>query len=62
MQVTQAHQVTRGKGVKIRLIDTGVSTGFADLLGARFAGGTDQSGYGRPDGLRPTQTLAVNSP
>jgi membrane-anchored mycosin MYCP len=52
MQVTKAHQVTRGKGVKICLIDEGVDPSFPDLKGARFAGGTDLSGgRGRPDGL-----------
>jgi membrane-anchored mycosin MYCP len=55
MQVTKAHQVTHGKGVKDCLIDAGVHTGFPDLKGARFTGGFDLSGgRGRPDGLAET--------
>jgi membrane-anchored mycosin MYCP len=53
MGVTKAQQVTRGKGVKVCLIDNGVDADFPDLKGTRFVGGTDLSGKGSPAGLRP---------
>lgn len=50
--IRDAWAVTRGAGVTIAIIDTGVAGGVADLAGA-VIGGTDFSGEGSPDGQRP---------
>ncbi|MDQ0745502.1 type VII secretion-associated serine protease mycosin [Clavibacter sp. B3I6] len=50
--VEQAWQTTRGEGVKVAVIDTGVDASVADLRGA-VVGGTDVSGIGSADGTRP---------
>lgn len=50
--IRDAWAVTRGAGVTIAIIDTGVAGGVADLAGA-VVGGTDFSGVGSPDGQRP---------
>jgi len=50
--IRQAWQTTRGAGVKIAIIDTGIPSGpveFADAV----AGGTDVSGIGTADGRTP---------
>ncbi|MFB7893855.1 S8 family serine peptidase [Microbacterium sp. NPDC056044] len=50
--VEKAWQTTRGAGVKIAVIDTGIGRGPVAFAGA-VAGGTDVSGAGSPDGRTP---------
>ena len=50
--ISQAWQYTRGAGVTIAIIDTGVDSSHQDLQGV-VVGGTDVSGIGRPDGQQP---------
>jgi subtilisin family serine protease len=50
--ITEAWQVTRGEGVVIAIIDSGVDAGHPDLAGA-VIGGTDVSGRGSPTGTEP---------
>ncbi|WP_198425930.1 MULTISPECIES: S8 family serine peptidase [Microbacterium] len=50
--IEQAWQTTRGAGVKIAVIDTGIGRGPVEFAGA-VAGGTDVSGAGSPDGRTP---------
>ena len=47
-----AWQTTKGAGVKIAVIDTGVDGSVPDLAGA-VVGGTDVSGVGSPNGQQP---------
>ena len=47
-----AWEVTRGAGVTVAVIDTGVDGSVAELSGA-VIGGTDVSGIGSPDGQTP---------
>src|SRR3954465_5685335 len=49
---TQAWQTTKGAGVKVAVIDTGVDGGVPDLAGA-VVGGTDVSGVSPANGQRP---------
>lgn len=49
---TQAWDTTRGAGVTIAVIDTGVDGTVAELSGA-VTGGTDVSGLGSPNGQTP---------
>ena len=49
---TQAWNTTRGAGVTVAVIDTGIASGVADLAGA-VSGGTDVSGIGSADGRTP---------
>lgn len=51
-RIDQAWQVTRGAGVRIAIIDTGIDATHQDLQGA-VVGGADFSGLGSPDGLTP---------
>lgn len=51
-RIAEAWSVTRGAGVTIAIIDTGVVGGVADLAGS-VVGGADFSGVGSPDGQRP---------
>lgn len=48
----QAWGKSRGAGVKVAIIDTGVDGSVADLAGA-VVGGTDVSGLGSPNGQQP---------
>ncbi|HEY9306471.1 MAG TPA: S8 family serine peptidase [Microbacterium sp.] len=50
--VEKAWETTRGAGVKIAVIDTGISRGPVEFDGA-VAGGTDVSGVGSSDGRTP---------
>ncbi|BDZ55855.1 S8 family serine peptidase [Agromyces marinus] len=49
---TQAWTTSRGDGVKVAIIDTGVNGEVAELRGV-VVGGTDVSGIGSPDGQTP---------
>ena len=51
-RITDAWEITRGAGVRIAIIDTGIDASHQDLAGA-LAGGADFSGLGSPDGLTP---------
>lgn len=53
--VTEAWQTTRGEGVTIAIIDTGVDGSVDDLEGA-VTGGADFSGVGSSDGQTPVGT------
>ena len=48
----QAWERTRGEGVTVAVIDTGIDAAHPDLTG-QVAGGIDVSGAGSPDGNRP---------
>ncbi|MHC2999479.1 S8 family serine peptidase [Microbacterium sp. HJ5] len=50
--IERAWQTTRGKGVTVAVIDTGVGKGPVEFEGA-VVGGTDVSGVGTPDGRTP---------
>ncbi|NUP75478.1 MAG: S8 family serine peptidase [Sinomonas sp.] len=50
--IDKAWTVSRGAGVTVAVIDSGVNGGVPDLKGA-VAGGTDVSGAGQPDGQKP---------
>ncbi|MEB0307619.1 S8 family serine peptidase, partial [Cryobacterium sp. 10I1] len=49
---TQAWATTKGAGVTVAVIDTGVSTSVPELAGA-VVGGTDVSGLGSSNGQTP---------
>ena len=53
--IRSAWSTTRGKGITIAVIDTGVDGSVADLAGA-VRGGKDFSGQGSPDGQTPVGT------
>lgn len=50
--IDRAWEVTRGAGVTIAIIDTGIDSSHQDLEGA-VIGGTDVSGIGAPNGQTP---------
>ena len=50
--IEQAWQITRGAGVRIAIIDTGIDGSHQDLQGA-VVGGADFSGVGSSDGQTP---------
>ena len=50
--ITQAWKTTRGAGVTVAVIDTGIDASHPDLTGT-VVGGTDISGVGRSDGRQP---------
>nr|WP_235038125.1 S8 family serine peptidase [Microbacterium sp. 18062] len=56
--VRQAWQTTRGEGVRIAIIDTGV--GRAPEFDGAVVGGTDVSGQGTPDGRTPVGVVDAN--
>lgn len=49
--IEKAWQTSKGAGVKVAVIDSGVDGGHQDLVGA-VVGGTDVSGAGSPDGQK----------
>ncbi|TLM81161.1 peptidase S8 [Pseudarthrobacter sp. NamE2] len=49
--ITKAWEVSKGAGVKVAVIDSGVDAGHPDLKGA-IVGGYDASGSGQPDGQK----------
>jgi len=53
--IEQAWRTTRGAGVTVAVIDTGVDGSVQELQGA-VVGGTDVSGEGSPDGQTPVGT------
>jgi membrane-anchored mycosin MYCP len=58
-RVHDAWKTTRGEGVKIAVIDTGIAQGppaFRDAV----SGGTDVSGTGTEDGRTPVGTIDIN--
>ncbi|GAA1850517.1 S8 family serine peptidase [Microbacterium koreense] len=57
--ITEAWETTRGAGVRIAIIDTGIGRGPAEFTGA-VVGGTDVSGMGAPDGRAPVGALDSN--
>lgn len=57
--VEDAWAVTRGAGVRIAIIDTGIGRGPAEFAGA-VVGGTDVSGVGSEDGRTPVGAVDAN--
>ncbi len=57
--ITEAWKTTRGKGVRIAIIDTGIGRGPAEFAGA-VVGGTDVSGAGSEDGRTPVGAIDAN--
>lgn len=57
--ITEAWKTTRGKGVRIAIIDTGIGRGPAEFAGA-VVGGTDVSGAGSDDGRTPVGAVDAN--
>ncbi|WP_439592208.1 S8 family serine peptidase [Microbacterium sp.] len=57
--IRTAWQSTRGAGVRIAVIDTGIARGPVEFAGA-VAGGTDVSGAGTPDGRTPVGAVDSN--
>lgn len=57
--IKTAWSTTRGAGVKIAIIDTGVGRGPVEFSGA-VAAGTDVSGVGSPDGRTPVGAVDGN--
>lgn len=49
--ITKAWEVSKGAGVKVAIIDSGIDAQHPDLKGA-VSGGYDASGSGRPDGQK----------
>lgn len=56
--IRDAWAVTRGEGVTIAIIDSGVDAGHPDLAGA-VIGGTDVSGRGSPTGTTPLGPVGI---
>lgn len=54
--ISNAWEVSKGAGVKVAVIDTGIDTTHPDLRGV-VSGGKDVSGSGNPDGSKPLGTL-----
>lgn len=58
-RIREAWQTTRGKGVTIAVIDTGIGR-VPETFGEAVIGGTDVSGTGTPDGRTPLGALDGN--
>jgi subtilisin family serine protease len=56
--IQKAWKVTKGEGVRIAVIDTGI--GRTDQLDPAVVGGTDESAVGSSDGRTPVGTLDAN--
>lgn len=54
--ITKAWEVSKGAGVKVAVIDTGIDTSHPDLVGA-VVGGKDLSGAGAANGSKPLGNL-----
>lgn len=54
--ITKAWGISKGAGVKVAVIDTGIDTSHPDLKGA-VVGGKDASGAGASDGSKPLGNL-----
>ncbi|MFH8250506.1 S8 family peptidase [Microbacterium sp. B2969] len=57
--IRDAWATTRGAGVKVAIVDTGIGKGPVEFDGA-VAGGTDVSGQGSPDGRTPVGAVDAN--
>lgn len=57
--IDKAWDTTRGEGVTIAVIDTGIGRGPSEFEGA-VVGGTDVSGVGTPDGRTPVGAVDSN--
>ncbi|MDY0911056.1 S8 family serine peptidase [Microbacterium sp. CFBP9034] len=57
--IEKAWETTRGAGVTIAVIDTGIGKGPVEFEGA-VVGGTDVSGAGTPDGRTPVGAVDAN--
>ncbi|WP_137843958.1 S8 family serine peptidase [Microbacterium sp. 2FI] len=57
--IEKAWETTRGAGVRIAVIDTGIGRGPAEFVGA-VVGGADVSGLGTPDGRTPVGAVDAN--
>lgn len=57
--IEKAWETTRGKGVRIAVIDTGIGKGPVEFEGA-VVGGTDVSGAGTSDGRTPVGAVDAN--
>lgn len=57
--IDEAWKTTRGDGVRIAVIDTGIGKGPVEFDGA-VVGGTDVSGVGTPDGRTPVGAVDSN--
>ncbi|MEG2423216.1 S8 family serine peptidase [Glutamicibacter sp.] len=55
--VAEAHKTTKGEGVKVAIIDTGIDTAHPDLKGA-VVGGADMSGSGGDKGNKPIGVMS----
>lgn len=55
--VSEAHKTTKGEGVKVAVIDTGIDTSHPDLKGA-VVGGADMSGAGGDKGDQPIGVMS----
>lgn len=58
-RIREAWQTTRGEGITIAVIDTGIGR-VPDTFGDAVVGGTDVSGTGTPDGRTPLGALDGN--
>ncbi len=57
--IRAAWQTTRGAGVRIAIVDTGIGRDPVEFRGA-VVGGTDVSGQGSPDGRTPVGAVDAN--
>ena len=55
--ITEAQKETKGEGVKVAIIDTGIDTSHRDLKGA-VVGGADMSGSGGEKGDKPIGVMS----